>query len=445
MSRAVALVGGRLIDPMQGLDEQLDLLVVDGRVARVGHGLDVPEGGRVVDASGTVVAPGLIDLHVHLREPGGEHKETIASGARAAVAGGFTAICAMPNTDPPIDDPAAVGFVRAAGERAGLARVYPVGAISVGLKGEEMTEIGELVAAGAIAVSDDGRPVWNARLMRRVLEYCRVFDIPVFSHSEEPELSGAGVMNEGAVATALGLSGIPNAAEDTAVARDCLIAELAGGQLHILHVSTRGAVEIIRSAKARGVRVTGEVTPHHLTLSDEAVRGYRTEAKMNPPLRSAADVTALRDAVVEGVIDCIATDHAPHHYEEKEREFDNAAFGIVGLETALGVCVRELVVSGRMDLTALIDRLSCGPARIAALPGGSLAEGVPADVVVFDPEERWVCRPEEFHSLSRNTPFAGQELVGRAVMTLVGGRVAFDRTGERRSAPAHVEVISDVG
>jgi dihydroorotase len=426
MSRPILLRGGRLVDPSQKLDEQLDLLLVDGRVARFGRGLDVPEGGDVVDVAGLVVAPGLVDLHVHLREPGDEHKETITSGARAAVAGGFTSICAMPNTRPPIDDPAAVGFVRAEGERAGFAHVYPVGAVSVGLKGEEMTEVGELVAAGAIAVTDDGRPVWDAGLARRTLEYARAFDVPCFSHSEELGLSAGGVMNEGAVSTALGLRGIPNAAEDAAVARDCVLAELTGGQLHILHVSTRGAVDIIRAARTRGVNVTAEVTPHHLALTDEAVRGYRTEAKMNPPLRSAADVAAVRDALVEGIIDCVATDHAPHHYEDKEREFDDAPFGIVGLETALGVCVRELLVTGRLDLAALIDRLSCRPARIAGLPAGTLTEGSPADVVVFDPEERWTCKPEEFWSLSRNTPFAGQELVGRVVMTLVEGRLVHD-------------------
>jgi dihydroorotase len=427
MSRPMVLRGGRVIDPSQGLDERLDLLLVDGRVARLGRDLDAPKGAEVVAVDGLVVAPGLVDLHVHFREPGDEHKETIRSGARAAVAGGFTSVCAMPNTDPPIDDPAAVGFLRAEGQRAGFAHVYPVGAVSVGQKGEEMTEVGELAAAGAVAVSDDGQPVWNAGLMRRVLEYTKAFDIPVFSHSEELGLSRHGVMNEGPVSTALGLRGIPNAAEDVAVARDCIIAELTGGQLHIQHVSTRGAVEIIRAAKARGVAVTAEVTPHHLALTDEAVRGYRTEAKVKPPLRSAASVTAVRDALVEGVIDCVATDHAPHHYEDKEREFDDAPFGLIGVETALAVCIRELVVSGRLDLPELINRLSCRPAQIARLPAGTLAEGSPADVVVFDPEVRWICQPEEFFSLSRNTPFAGQELVGRVVMTIVDGRSVFAR------------------
>jgi dihydroorotase len=431
MSRPVLVRGGRVIDPSQKLDERLDLLLADGKIASTGRDLAVPKGGETVDVSGLVVAPGFVDLHVHLREPGDEHKETIASGARAATAGGFTSICAMPNTRPPIDDHAAVGFVRAEGERAGLARVYPVGAVSVGLKGEEMTEIGELVAAGAVAVTDVGRPVWDSGLLRRTMEYTLAFDIPYFSHSEDLGLSAKGVMNEGSVSTVLGLPGIPNAAEDAAVARDCVIAELTGGHLHILHVSTRGAVEAIRAAKARGVRVTAEVTPHHLSLTDEAVRGYRTEAKMNPPLRAASDVEAVRDALVEGVIDCIATDHAPHHYEDKDREFDDAPFGIVGLETAIGVCIREMVVTGLLDLRELIERLSFRPAQIAGLPAGTLAEGSPADLVVFDPEERWICRPDEFLSLSHNTPFAGQELVGRVVMTWVGGRPVYDRSGER--------------
>jgi dihydroorotase len=426
VSRPILLKGGRIIDPSQKLDEQLDLLLVDGRVAGIGKGLQVPEGGDEVDVAGRVVAPGLVDLHVHLREPGDEHKETIASGARAAAAGGFTSICAMPNTRPAIDDPAAVGFVRAQGERAGFAHVYPVGAVSVDLRGEEMTEIGEMVDAGAIAISDDGRPVLDSGLLRRAMEYSTAFDIPYFSHSEELGLSANGVMSEGPVSTALGLRGIPNAAEDAAVARDVMIAELTGGQLHILHVSTRGAVEVVRAAKARGVRVTAEVTPHHLALTEEAVRGYRTEAKMNPPLRSAADLEAVRDALVEGVIDCIATDHAPHHYEDKEREFDDAPFGIVGLETALGVCCRELVATDRLKLSDLVDRMSCRPAQIAGLAAGTLVDGSPADVVVFDHEERWTCQPEEFLSLSRNTPFAGEQLVGRVVMTLVGGRVVYE-------------------
>lgn len=424
--RPLLLRGGRVIDPSQGLDERVDLLLVDGRVARWGRTLPAPESAETLDlAPECVVSPGFVDLHAHLREPGGEHRETIASGARAAAAGGFTSVCAMPNTDPPIDDPAAVGFVRAEGVRAGAARVYPVAAATVGCRGEQMTEIGELVQAGAVAVTDDGRPIASSKIMRRLLEYTQAFGIPVLSHAEELALSGNGVMNEGLVSTTLGLQGIPNAAEDVMVARDVLLAELTGGHVHICHVSTRGAVNLIRGAKARGVNVTAEVTPHHLTLTDEAVQGYRTEFKVNPPLRSRADVEAVRAALVEGVIDCIATDHAPHHYEEKEREFDDAPFGVVGLETALGVTLKALVEPGLLDLAGLVDRLACRPARIVPLPEGTgtLAPGAPADLTVFDPTRRLRVRPDAFYSRSRNTPFHGWELPGVVLLTIVGGRI----------------------
>ena len=431
----LVLRDGRLLDPSSGRDERGDLLVRDGEIADAGRLDAVPEGAEVIDVEGRVVAPGFVDLHVHLREPGGEHKETIRSGARAAAAGGFTTVWAMPNTDPPVDDPAAVGFVRSEGRRVAGARVRPVGAATVDLAGEQMTEVGELVAAGAVAVSDDGNPIWHAGLMRRLLEYTQTFAVPVVQHAEERALSAAGVMNEGSVSTALGLRGIPNASEAAMVARDCLLAELTGGHLHVCHVSTRQAVDHIRRAKERGARVTAEVTPHHLALTDEAVRGYRTEAKMHPPLRSGEDREALREALAEGVLDVIATDHAPHHYEEKEREFDDAPFGVVGLETALGVAVRELVEGGYLDLPALVDRMACAPARIMGLPGGSLAPGSPADVVVFDPEERWTVEPERFHSKSRNSPFAGQELVGRVHLTLVGGAVRH-RLDDARAHPS---------
>lgn len=436
MTRPILLRGGRVLDPSQKLDDRVDLLLAEGVVARCGRALDVPEGAQLIELPAScVVTAGFVDLHVHLREPGGEHKETIASGARAAAAGGFTSVCAMPNTDPPIDDPAAVGFVRAEGARAGGARVYPVGAASIGRQGKQMTEIGELVHAGAVAVSDDGAPIGDAGLMRRLLEYTRTFDIPVLSHAEDPQLSLGGVMNEGVVSTRLGLRGIPNAAEDVMVARDVLLAELTGGRVHICHVTTRGAVEIVRAAKARGVRVTAEATPHHLALTDEAVLGYRTECKVNPPLRTRADVEAVREALVEGVLDCIATDHAPHHYEEKEREFDDAPFGMVGLETALGVCLRELVVPGRLDLAGLVDRMTRVPASIVPLPRGTgtLQAGAPADVTVFDPTARTTVRPERFYSRSRNTPFAGWELPGVVAWTFVGGRVV-----HRADAPAGV-------
>lgn len=436
MSRPLLLRGGRVIDPARGLDEVLDVLLAGGVVARVGRNLDAPEGADVRDVGGLVVAPGLIDVHVHLREPGGEHKETIATGARAAAAGGFTAVCAMPNTDPPVDDPAAVGFVRAAGLRAGGARVYPTGAVSIGQAGERLTEIGEMVAAGAVAITDDGRPVSDAGLMRLALEYSRTFGIPVASHCEEKALSRGGSMNEGIVSTRLGLTGIPNAAEDVMIARDLLLAELTGGRLHVQHVSTARGVAMIREARARGVAVTAEATPHHLTLTEEAVDGYDTNAKMNPPLRTAADVEAVRAGFADGTLDVLATDHAPHHYDEKEQAFDDAPFGIVGLETAFGICMTALVENGVLTLPELIRRMSTNPARAFGLPGGTLAEGAIADVSVLDPSAAWTVDPARFYSKSRNTPFGGWSLRGRAALTIVGGVVVYDVAAPPPRQPA---------
>ncbi len=425
--RALLLRGGRVVDPSQGIDDVLDVLLADGTVARIGRELEAPEHAEVRDVGGLVVCPGLIDVHVHLREPGGERKETIETGARAAAAGGFTAVCAMPNTDPPVDDPAAVGFIRAQGLRAGYARVYPVAAVSLGQRGERLAAIGEMVDAGAVAISDDGRPVGDAGLMRLALEYAQTFGIPVANHCEELSLSRGGSMNEGLVSTRLGLQGIPNAAEDAMIARDLLLAELTGGRLHIQHVSTRHGVEMIRAAKARGVQVTAEATPHHLTLTDEAVDGYRTEAKVNPPLRTAEDVAAVREGLADGTLDVLATDHAPHHYDEKEQAFDDAPFGMVGLETALGIALTDLVGKGLLTLDQLVDRMSCAPARAFRLPGGTLAEGSPADVTVIDLDAAWTVDPDRFLSKSRNTPFAGWKLVGQAALTIVGGRVVWDR------------------
>lgn len=420
------LKGGRLVDPAQGIDEVLDVLVVDGVVARAGSGLEAPEGARVESCEGLVVVPGLVDVHVHLREPGGEHKETIASGAMAAVAGGFTSICAMPNTDPVIDSPATVGFVAAAGRAAGFARVYPVGAISIGRKGERLTEIGELAEAGAVAISDDGSPVMDSGLMRMALEYAQAFDIPVADHPEDLGLSRNGVMNEGLVSARLGLQGKPNASEDVHIARDLLVAELTGGHIHLQHVSTRLGVDMIRRAKARGVRVTAEATPHHLLLTDDAVDGYRTEAKMNPPLRTEADREAVERGFLDGTLETLATDHAPHHYDEKEQAFDDAPFGVVGLETALGLMLTRFVETGKMDLSALVERMSLQPARAFRLPGGTLEEGSPGDVTVVDPAVEWTVDPADFRSRGRNTPFAGERLRGRAVVTVVEGRVVYD-------------------
>jgi dihydroorotase len=413
--------GGRVVDPSQGTDAVLDVLLAGGTVARVGEGIEAPEGAEVVDAAGLVVAPGLIDVHVHLREPGQEHKETIRSGARAAAAGGFTAVVAMPNTDPPIDSPAAVGFVRAAGLRADGARVYPSGCITMGQAGEQLTEFGELIGAGAVCVTDDGRPVGNAGMMRMALEYAQTFDLTVAVHAEELALSRGGSMNEGIVATRLGLTGIPNIAEDVMIARDLMLAELTGGRLHIQHVATRGGVQMIRAAKERGIRVTAEGSPHHFTLTDEAVGSYRTNAKMNPPLRSEADRDAVREGVANGTLDVIATDHAPHHYDEKEQAFEDAPNGIVGLETALGLAYTELVESGLLSLNGLVERMSCAPARALSLPGGTLREGSVADVTVFDPRREWTVVPGAFLSKSRNTPFGGRTLRCRAVLTVVGG------------------------
>ncbi|HEV2130173.1 MAG TPA: dihydroorotase [Longimicrobiaceae bacterium] len=425
--RPVLIRGGRVVDPSQGIDRRLDLLLSGGLVAEVGEELPAQDDAEVIDARGLVVCPGLVDLHVHLREPGGEHKETIASGARAAAAGGFTAVVAMPNTDPPVDDPAAVGFVLAEGLRSSAARVYPTGAITVEQKGEQLTEVGEMLHAGAVAITDDGRPVSSAGVMRMALEYAQSFDFPVAVHAEELTLSRGGSMNEGITSTRLGLIGIPNAAEDVMIARDLLLAELTGGRLHIQHVSTRRGVELIREAKARGVRVTAEATPHHLTLTDAAVESYRTDAKMNPPLRTEADRAAVREGMRDGTLDVIATDHAPHHYDEKEQAFEDAPFGIVGLETALGLVLTELVHTGLLDLSMLVERMSCAPARAFSLPGGTLAVGAPADVTLFHPDEEWTVDPSRFLSMSRNTPFAGWKLRGRPVRTLVSGRSVWER------------------
>ncbi|MGE0352996.1 MAG: dihydroorotase [Gemmatimonadales bacterium] len=419
----ILIRGGRVIDPSQGLDQTADLLLQDGKIESVGQGLGTPEGAEVVDARGKVVAPGLIDLHVHFREPGQEDLETVATGAAAAVAGGFTSVCAMPNTDPVTDNQAAVGFIVRQSLRAGKARVYPIGAITLGQKGEKLAEFGEMVGAGAVAVSDDGKPVVSSHMMRTALEYARTFGIPVADHCEEPTLSAGGAMHEGIVSTRLGLKGIPSAAEEIMVARDIILAELTGGHVHLCHMSTRGSVELIRRAKDKGLRVTAEATPHHFSLTHERCEGYDTNAKMNPPLREAEDRDAIREALKDGTIDVIASDHAPHHYDAKEREFDDAPNGIIGLETAFGLAMTHLVAPGLLTLPALIARMSTDPARIFHLSGGTLRKGAPADVVVLDPDLRWTVEPARMHSLSRNTPFAGLELQGRALVTVVRGQV----------------------
>jgi dihydroorotase len=426
-SRTLLLAGGRVIDPSQSFDAIADLLLVDGEVEalgpRVAGDLSGRDGVETIDCAGLVVAPGFIDVHCHLREPGREEVETIATGARAAAVGGFTAVCAMPNTDPVTDNQAAVGFIIRQSTIANAARVYPIGAISLGQRGEALAEFGEMVAAGAVAVSDDGKPVVSAHLMRTALEYALTFGIPVADHCEEPTLAAGGAMNEGIVSARLGLKGVPAEAEEIMAIRDILLARRTKGHIHLCHMSTRGSVELIRWGKERGINVTAEVCPHHLSLTEDAVEGYDTNAKMNPPLRTASDVAALQEAVRDGTIDLIATDHAPHHYDEKEREFAHAPNGIVGLETALAVNISWLVTPGVIDLPLLVERMSCAPARVFKLPGGTLRRGAQADVTIFDPAASWTVDPARFVSKGRNTPYAGQTLTGRPRCTIVGGRV----------------------
>jgi dihydroorotase len=428
MNRLV-IKGGRVVDPAQNLDGFCNIYIMGGRVASIKKVEDdiseVGTGVDVVDATGLLVVPGLIDPHVHLREPGYEYKEDIATGAKAAAAGGFTAVMCMANTKPVNDNESVTRYILKKAEGQPV-KVYPVGAVTQGQKGERLTEMGELKSAGCVAVSDDGVPVSDPGLMRRALEYSSQFQMPVITHAEDARLVGQGSMNEGFVATKLGLKGIPNAAEDVIVARDISLAELTGGRLHVAHVSTRGAVELIRRAKERGVKVTAEATPHHLTLTDEEVVGYRTEAKMNPPLRSKEDVEALRAGLKDGTIDCIATDHAPHASIEKDVEFDKAANGIIGLETAFSV-VYGLVEEGVLTMTELVRAMSSGPAMAFKLEGGRLSVGTPANISIFDLKRSWVVDPKKLKSKSKNTPWAGKELKGVAVKTIIGGNVVYTR------------------
>jgi dihydroorotase len=425
MSRLL-VKGGRVVDPSQGKDGALDVLLADGRVEKLGKHVTA-RGASVIDADGLVVCPGFIDIHTHLREPGREDKETIASGTRAAAAGGFTAVCAMPNTDP-VNDTA--GITRAIVEKAraeGATRVYPIGAITRGQKGEELAEFGDLQEAGCVAFSDDGKPVASARMMRRVLEYAQTFGLVLIDHCEEPTLAEQACMNEGPVATFLGLRGAPAAGEAIMVERDVLLAELTGGKVHIAHISAAASLDAVRRGKARGVKVTAEVTPHHLFLTDEAVRetGYDTNTKMNPPLRSESDRAAVLEGLRDGTIDCIATDHAPHSVDDKHVEYDQAAFGIVGLETAVALCLDRLVGTGLVSLPQLVALFSTNPARVLGLPGGTLAPGSPADVTLLDLSKRRTVDPARFASRSRNTPFEGLALRGWPALTIVAGRVVW--------------------
>jgi len=419
----ILIKNGHIIDPANKVEGKLDLLIADGKIAKLGKPGSLPaNGAEVIDASGKFVVPGLIDMHVHLREPGYEYKETIATGTAAAKAGGFTAVCCMPNTNPVNDSRSVTEFILSQAANEALARVFPIGAITKGSKGEELAEMGELHEAGCKGISDDGKPVMSAAVMRRAMEYSTIFDIAVISHCEDASLAAKGVMNEGFVSTELGLRGIPNAAEDVMTARDIELAELTGARLHICHVSTAGSVRMIREAKQRGVKVTAETCPHYFSLTDEAVRGYHTMAKMNPPLRTADDVAAIRQGLKDGTLDVIATDHAPHALDEKSVEFDAAPFGIVGLETSVGLSFK-LVQEGILSMADLIARMSTTPARIIKSGGGMLSVGAVADITIIDPDLDWTVNASQFLSKSKNTPFDGWKLKGKAVRTIVEGRI----------------------
>jgi dihydroorotase len=419
---------GHVIDPVAGRNGRFDVLIDGDRIARIGRDLPV-DGAQVVEVPAAwIVCPGLIDMHVHLREPGQEYKETIATGAASAVAGGFTAVACMPNTDPVNDQASVTQFIIKRAAEAGLARVYPIGAVSVGSKGEELTEIGDLQASGCVAISDDGRPVATALLMRRALEYAGMFGMLLVDHAEDTSLKGDGVAHDGSVASLLGLRGIPGVAESIIVDRDVSLAELTGGRVHIAHMSARQSLRAVRAGKARDVAVTCEVTPHHFTLTDAALTlhgGYDANMKMNPPLREEADREALIAGLRDGSIDAIATDHAPHHADEKALEFDHAPFGIVGLETAVPLCFDRLVHTGVVGVPRLIELLSANPARLLRVPGGTLAESGPADVTILAPDAEVVIRATALRSKSKNTPFDGWTLKGAVAATIVGGRIVY--------------------
>jgi dihydroorotase len=423
---SLLIAGGLVVDPAQDLSAPRDLLIEDGKiVALKPPGTISGDGRRVIAAHNLVVTPGLIDMHVHLREPGEEYKETILTGTRAAVAGGFTAVAAMPNTRPVNDNTTITRFILEAAGAAGLARVYPVGAISKGSLGQTLSEYGDQKAAGAVAFSDDGHPVMNPMLMRRALEYARTFNVLLIVHEEDLDLRADGVMHEGRVSLELGLRGIPAAAEESMIFRDLALLRLTGGRLHLAHVSTLGSLALIRTAKAAGLPVTAETAPHYFSLTDEAVMGYDTNAKVNPPLRTAADVAAIREALADGTLDAIACDHAPHTSLEKDLEFQAAAFGLIGLETSLGLSLK-LVHDGLLSLSQLVAKMSTNPARILNIPGGSLTIGSPADVTLMDLNREWTVDANTFASKSRNCPFNGWTLPGKAVMTIVGGRVVWE-------------------
>ena len=427
-SHLLCIQGGIVIDPGH-VNGRADVLIQDGNILEVGFPLTNPlcqdSSVTIVNADGWIVSPGLVDLHCHLREPGFEYKETIATGAASAVAGGFTTICCMPNTQPVNDNAAITKFMLAQGQEAGKARVFPIGAITKKSEGEELADIGELVDAGCVAISDDGRPVMNSLVMRRALEYAKAFGIPVVDHCEDLHLTDGGCMNEGMVSTELGMPGIPDASEEVMVARNLALADLTGVHVHLAHLSTARSVELVRHAKGQGLPVSAEVCPHHFSITEEAVRCYNSNAKMNPPLRTDEDVQALKQGLVDGTIDAIATDHAPHALQEKQLEFDTAPFGIVGFETALPLTLR-LVHEGVLSLEQALDKLTRSPAQLFHLPVGNLQPGSHADIVVFDPHEEWVVDPTKFFSKSQNTPFGGWTVKGKVKMTLVDGRMVYD-------------------
>lgn len=417
---------GTVLDPSRVFERRADVLIRDGKIAAVGA--DLGRADRVIDARGMYVTPGLIDIHVHFREPGDEEEETIASGSAAAVAGGFTTVCCMPNTKPPLDNEGQIEFILREGQRVGLANVWPVGAITKGREGKELAEIGSMAQRGAVAFSDDGVGVADASVMRKALQYAKMFDAVLMQHCEEPTLSG-GAMHAGLVSTTLGLPGIPSEAEQLMISRDVLLNRTIGCRYHVQHVSTAGSVELIRRAKRDGLNVTAEVAPHHLLLTDESCRSYDTHFKMNPPLRTAIDVKACIDGVRDGTIDCLATDHAPHLAEEKEREFVYAPFGILGLECALPLYVKALVEPGHIDWMKLIDLMTTRPARIIKSSKGTLADGADADVTIIDPNHAWTIDVDRFAGKSRNCPFNGWPVRGRAVTTIVCGAVKWSLDG----------------
>ena len=420
---AILIKGGRVIDPGR-FNGVADVLILNGKISAVGRNVAAPAEATVIQAVGRLVVPGFVDLHVHFREPGFEYKETIESGTAAAVAGGFTSVCAMPNTNPVNDNQSITEFMLDRARAAGNAHLHPIGAITKGSQGKELAEIGDLRRAGCVAISDDGKPVMNSLVMRRAMEYARAFDVPVVDHCEDLHLSEGGCMNEGLLSTELGLPGIPAAAEDVMVARNVSLADLTGARLHLAHISTAGSVRMVRDAKARGLKVTAEACPHHFTLTEEVTRGYNTHAKMNPPLRTWQDVQAIKEGLRDGTIDVIATDHAPHATQEKQQEFTEAPFGIVGLETALPLTL-ALVEEGVLTLESAVEKLATAPARAFSLDAGTLAIGAQADVTIFDPHSPWEVDPARFRSKSRNTPFAGWKVKGRVTTTLVSGRVVF--------------------